>query len=161
GSAAERVAEQLGGYGLAVAAYTGRTEPAQREQLEADLKNNEVKALVATSALGMGYDKGDLAFVIHLGAPSSPIAYYQQVGRAGRAIASARAVLLPSFEDRAIWAYFDSTAFPPKDQVEAVLEEISANGPVSVPDLEGAVNMRRGRLEALLKVLDVEGAVER
>src|SRR5690606_13977093 len=71
-SAAEQVAEQLRGYGLAVAAYTGRTEPAQREQLEADLKNNEVKALVATSALGMGFDKPDLAFVVHLGAPSSP-----------------------------------------------------------------------------------------
>ncbi len=157
----ERVADFLVAQGVDAAAYTGSTDPAERERIEADLKENRLRCVVATSALGMGYDKGDLAFVVHLGAPSSPIAYYQQVGRAGRAIASARAVLLPSFEDRAIWSYFDSTAFPPKDQVEAVLDEIRANGPVSVADLEGAVNMRRGRLEALLKVLDVEGAVER
>ena len=109
----------------------------------------------------MGYDKGDLAFVIHLGSPSSPIAYYQQVGRAGRAIDSARAVLLPTAGDRDIWKYFDSTAFPPQQQVTDVLACIESQGPISVPNLELNVNMSRGRLEALLKVLDVDGAVER
>jgi len=84
-----------------------------------------------------------------------------EVGRAGRAIATARAVLLPANEDRAIWAYFDSTAFPPREVVERVLAVVADRGPIGVPTLEGEVNLRRGRLEALLKVLDVEGAVEK
>ncbi len=158
---AERVAEHLVASGIEAAAYTGATDAAAREQIEAKLKANELRCVVATSALGMGYDKGDLAFVIHLGAPSSPIAYYQQVGRAGRAIDAARAVLLPAAEDRAIWDYFDSTAFPPQDKVEEVLHAVTTQGPITIAGLEAAVNMRRGRLEALLKVLDVEGAVER
>ncbi|GMA31696.1 hypothetical protein GCM10025875_16880 [Litorihabitans aurantiacus] len=109
---AEEVATQLRSAGLDVASYTGRTEPSEREQLEADLLANRVTALIATSALGMGFDKPDLAFVVHLGAPSSPIAYYQQIGRAGRGVASADVVLAPGPEDRAIWDYFGSLAFP-------------------------------------------------
>ena len=157
----ERVAAFLIAEGIAAAAYTGSTPPEERERIEADLKGNRLRCVVATSALGMGYDKGDLAFVIHLGAPSSPIAYYQQVGRAGRAIDSARAVLLPSSEDRAIWHYFDSTAFPREQTVLEVLDAIDRDGPITIAGLELAVNLRRGRLEALLKVLDVEGAVDR
>jgi ATP-dependent DNA helicase RecQ len=155
------VAAFLVSVGIDAAGYTGSTDPADRERIESDLKANRLKAVVATSALGMGYDKPDLAFVVHLGSPPSPIAYYQQVGRAGRAIASARATLLPTPADADIWAYFDSAAFPPADVVERVLAAVAELGPVTVPVLEDAVNLRRGRLEALLKVLDVEGAVER
>src|SRR5690606_5456410 len=97
-AAAEQTASRLREAGYPVSSYTGQTEPAEREQLEADLKENRVKALVATSALGMGFDKPDLGFVIHLGAPPSPIAYYQQVGRAGRAVERADVVLLPGEE---------------------------------------------------------------
>ncbi|MFI2485915.1 RecQ family ATP-dependent DNA helicase [Promicromonospora kroppenstedtii] len=160
-SAAEQVAEQLRGYGLAVAAYTGRTEPAQREQLEADLKNDDVKALVATSALGMGFDKPDLAFVVHLGAPSSPIAYYQQVGRAGRGVDQALVVLLPGTEDKAIWDWFGEQAFPAEGQVRATLDALSGGGTMSTAVLETQVDLRRSRLETMLKVLDVDGAVRR
>ncbi|WP_419702796.1 RecQ family ATP-dependent DNA helicase [Promicromonospora sp. NFX87] len=160
-SAAEQVAEQLRGYGLAVAAYTGRTEPAQREQLEVDLKNNDVKALVATSALGMGFDKPDLAFVVHLGAPSSPIAYYQQVGRAGRGVDQALVVLLPGVEDKAIWDWFGEQAFPAEGQVRATLEALRGGGTMSTAALETQVDLRRSRLETMLKVLDVDGAVRR
>jgi ATP-dependent DNA helicase RecQ len=103
------------------AAYSGRTEDAERQQAEADLLDNRIKALVATSALGMGFDKPDLGFVVHLGAPPSPIAYYQQVGRAGRAVDTADVLLLPGVEDEAIWRYFASLAFPPEDQVDGVL----------------------------------------
>ena len=92
--------------GITVAAYSGQTEDADRRAAEDDLLNNRIKALVATSALGMGFDKPDLGFVIHLGAPASPIAYYQQVGRAGRAVSSADVLLLPGPEDEAIWRYF-------------------------------------------------------
>ncbi|HKY67549.1 MAG TPA: DEAD/DEAH box helicase, partial [Acidimicrobiales bacterium] len=79
------VADWLRGAGHAVAAYSGGTDPAERERIEHALRANELKAVVATSALGMGFDKGDVGFVVHVGAPPSPIAYYQQVGRAGRA----------------------------------------------------------------------------
>jgi ATP-dependent DNA helicase RecQ len=160
-SAAEQVAEQLRGYGLGVASYTGRTEPAQREQLEADLKNNDVKALVATSALGMGFDKPDLAFVVHLGAPSSPIAYYQQVGRAGRGVDQALVVLLPGVEDKAIWDWFGEQAFPAEGQVRVTLDALRGGGTISTAVLETQVDLRRSRLETMLKVLDVDGAVRR
>jgi ATP-dependent DNA helicase RecQ len=157
----ERVARFLEQQGVAAVAYSGATAPEDRERIERDLKANRVKAVVATSALGMGFDKPDLAFVVHLGSPSSPIAYYQQVGRAGRAIGSAWAALLPAAADKDIWAYFDSTAFPDRDVVDRVLTTLSEQGPMAVAALEVAVNLRRGRLEALLNVLDVEGAVGR
>ncbi|WP_062518413.1 RecQ family ATP-dependent DNA helicase [Demequina gelatinilytica] len=160
-SAAEEVASQLRAAGLEVAAYTGQTDPAERERLEGDLKDNRVKALIATSALGMGFDKPDLAFVVHLGAPSSPIAYYQQVGRAGRGVDRAVVVLLPGREDRAIWEWFGSQAFPPEDTVRETLAALPTDSPMSVPALEARVDLRRSRLESMLKVLDVDGAVRR
>src|SRR5262249_32457894 len=93
--AAPDPAEVLRSRGYAVDAYSGKTKDAERCQAEQDLLDNRIKALVATSALGMGFDKPDLGFVVHLGAPPSPIAYYQQVGRAGRAVTSAEVILLP------------------------------------------------------------------
>jgi len=160
-AAAQQVTEYLRGVGLDVRAYTGQTDTAERQAAEADLLANRVKALVATSALGMGFDKGDLAFVVHLGAPSSPIAYYQQVGRAGRATQHAEVVLLPGREDRAIWDYFASMAFPPESEVRAALAALESRGMLSTPALETHVTLRRARLELMLKVLDVDGAVRR
>ncbi|MPV90299.1 RecQ family ATP-dependent DNA helicase [Georgenia ruanii] len=160
-SAAQQVTEQLRAAGHDVRAYTGQTDTAEREQLEADLKANRVKALVATSALGMGFDKPDLAFVIHLGAPSSPIAYYQQVGRAGRGVDRADVVLLPGREDQDIWDYFGSLAFPPEHAVRDALAALAAGGTMSTARLETQVDLRRNRLETMLKVLDVDGAVRR
>ena len=162
-AAAEQTASRLREAGYPVSSYTGQTEPAEREQLEADLKENRVKALVATSALGMGFDKPDLGFVIHLGAPPSPIAYYQQVGRAGRAVERADVVLLPGEEDKAIWDYFGSMAFPRQADVRATLDLLPrlGEGTMSVAALEPLVDLRRTRLEMMLKVLDVDGAVRR
>jgi ATP-dependent DNA helicase RecQ len=161
-SAAEDIAAALREAGHAVRSYTGRTDPADRERLEAALRDNEVKALVATSALGMGFDKPDLGFVLHLGAPSSPVAYYQQVGRAGRATDRADVLLLPGPEDRDIWAYFASASMPRQEQADAVLRALAESGrPLSTVALESIVDVRRARLELLLKVLDVDGAVER
>jgi ATP-dependent DNA helicase RecQ len=123
---------------------------------------NRVKALVATSALGMGFDKPDLGFVVHLGAPQSPVAYYQQIGRAGRGVESAQVVLLPGREDRDIWSYFASLAFPPEGQVRQTLAALEDAGrPLSTSALETRVDLSRGRLESMLKVLDVDGAVRR
>ncbi len=161
-SAAEDVAAALSDAGLPVASYTGRTDPADRERLEGALRRNEVKALVATSALGMGFDKPDLGFVVHLGAPSSPVAYYQQVGRAGRATERAEVLLLPGPEDRDIWSYFASVSMPREEQAEAVLRTLAESGrALSTAALETAVDVRRTPRELLLKVLDVDGAVQR
>ena len=160
-AAATETAEFLRSRGFAVASYTGQVEDADRRAAEQDLLDNKIKALVATSALGMGFDKPDLGFVVHLGAPPSPIAYYQQVGRAGRAVEHAEVVLLPGREDAAIWRYFASLAFPPEEQVRAVLANLSPDRPISTPALEPLVDLRRARLELMLKVLDVDGAVRR
>ena len=158
---ARDLATLLKDLGHDVAAYTGATDPAEREQLEADLLDNRVKALVATSALGMGFDKPDLGFVIHLGAPASPIAYYQQVGRAGRSTASAQVILLPSPQDRDIWSYFASVAFPSEPMVRRVIEVLEQDRAQSTAALEPQVDLGRSRLEMVLKVLDVDGAVRR
>ena len=161
-AAAEDTARLLRDRGYEVRAYTGQTDPDEREESESLLKDNRVKALVATSALGMGFDKPDLGFVIHLGAPSSPVSYYQQVGRAGRATASADVLLLPGVEDRDIWHYFATASMPDRDRAERVLSALSAAGsPLSTPSLEAMVDIRRTPLELLLKVLDVDGAVAR
>jgi ATP-dependent DNA helicase RecQ len=160
-AAATETAEFLRSRGFPVASYTGQVEDADRRAAEQDLLDNKIKALVATSALGMGFDKPDLGFVVHLGAPPSPIAYYQQVGRAGRAVEHAEVVLLPGPEDAAIWRYFASLAFPPEEQVRSVLANLAPDRPVSTPALEPLVDLRRNRLELMLKVLDVDGAVRR
>ncbi|AZS38092.1 ATP-dependent DNA helicase RecQ [Microbacterium lemovicicum] len=159
-SAAEDVARLLREAGHNVRAYTGQTDAGEREEAEAQLKSNEVKALIATSALGMGFDKPDLGFVVHLGAPSSPVAYYQQVGRAGRATENADVLLLPGPEDPDIWHYFATASMPTRERAERVISELGPN-PTSTPALEALVDIRRTPLELLLKVLDVDGAVRR
>lgn len=161
-AAANDTARLLRERGHDVRAYTGQTDTDEREESEALLKDNRVKALVATSALGMGFDKPDLGFVVHLGAPSSPVSYYQQVGRAGRATESADVLLLPGTEDREIWHYFATASMPDRERAERVLAALAdAAGPLSTPALEAVVDIRRTPLELLLKVLDVDGAVAR
>ncbi len=117
---------------------------------------------MATTALSMGYDKPDLSFVIHYQSPPSPVAYYQAVGRAGRAIPHATAILMSGDEDQAIWEYFASAAFPPRKVVEEVLAVLDdAGGPLGPTAIQAQVNLGAGRLDALLKILDVDGVVER
>ncbi|MFE3454662.1 RecQ family ATP-dependent DNA helicase [Nonomuraea sp. NPDC059194] len=160
-AAAHEIAGYLREQGHEVAAYSGQTDPAERLAAEEALLNNKIKALVATSALGMGFDKPDLGFVIHVGAPQSPVAYYQQVGRAGRGVERAEVILLPGTEDRDIWAYFTSLAFPPEPVVRATLQALEQGGVMSTQALETVVDLSRSRLEMMLKVLDVDGAARR
>jgi ATP-dependent DNA helicase RecQ len=160
-AAAEETATLLRDAGHDVRAYTGRLDDADRKDAEEALRSNAVKALVATSALGMGFDKPDLGFVVHLGAPSSPVSYYQQVGRAGRAVESADVLLLPGPEDLAIWQWFATSSMPRQDHASAVLGAMADGGTWSVARLETVADVRRSRLELLLKVLAVDGAVER
>jgi ATP-dependent DNA helicase RecQ len=157
-----RLAEWLSSQGIVAAAYSGGTDRDERERIEAALHANEIKAVVATSSLGMGFDKADLAWVINVGAPASPIAYYQQVGRAGRGVDRAVAVLLPGAEDARIWDYFATVGMPAEETVRQVLDVLAAaETPMSVPALEAATPLRRTRLETMLKILDVDGAVTR
>ena len=160
---AEQVAAWLTGRGIAAEAYTGETATEQRIATEERLLGNERKCVVATSALGMGYDKPDLGFVVHYQAPGSVIAYYQQVGRAGRAIERAEVVLLRGREDRRIQDFFIEQAFPRREIVDTVLGHLDGAGAegVATAELMAQVNVGRGRIEAMLKVLDVEGAVVR
>ncbi|GAA3717939.1 DEAD/DEAH box helicase [Gordonia hankookensis] len=145
-----------------IAAYTGQLDGDSRHRLEDALLRNEVKALVATSALGMGYDKPDLGFVVHVGSPPSPVSYYQQVGRAGRALDDAVVMLLASRADDAIWDHFATATIPDPDRMEVLLDTLAgADGPMSVPQLESSTGFRRGRVELMLKQLAVEGATER
>ncbi len=163
---AERLAaaiREVHGDTVPVAAYTGQLEASRRHELEDDLRANRLKALVATSALGMGYDKPDLGFVVHVGAPPSPVSYYQQVGRAGRAIEHAHAVLLPSDADAGVWDYFATATIPVPEQVRAVLDVLdrSPGEALSVVAIEAQSGVRRGRVELMLKQLAVDGVVDR
>ena len=129
---------------------------AYRQHLEDRLLRNEIKALVATTALGMGYDKPDLGFVVHYQAPSSIVAYYQQVGRAGRNIPHAVGVLMAGTEDDDIHDYFRRSAFPPEPSVTEILGALEESDGLSARQLEGTVNLRKGRIEQVLKLLSVE-----
>ncbi|HEY0454417.1 RecQ family ATP-dependent DNA helicase [Actinophytocola sp.] len=161
-AAAQEVSSFLRDHGYAVSAYSGKTDPTARERIEQDLLANRIKAVAATSALGMGFDKPDLGFVIHLGAPPSPIAYYQQIGRAGRGVERAEVLLLPGTEDQDIWAYFASLAFPAERVVRQVLDVLAeADRPLSTAAIEPRCDLSRSRLDMVLKVLDVDGAVHR
>jgi len=157
---AELVAGWLSAHGIAAAAYSGEVDSERRIAVEESLLANDLKVVVTTSALGMGYDKPDLGFVVHYQAPGSVIAYYQQVGRAGRAVAHADVILLRGAEDKRIQDFFIEQAFPRRELVGRVLERIGSDG-ASTPELTAEVNLGRGRIEAMLKVLDVEGAVAR
>jgi ATP-dependent DNA helicase RecQ len=156
----ERLTDYLGSLGHQVAAYSGARTTDERELIEDQLRSNQLKAVVATSALGMGYDKPDLAFCIHVGSPASPVAYYQQIGRAGRALDEAFAVLLPAESDDAIWEHFATAGVPDEGRVSLILTALE-DGPKSVLSLESTTAIRRGRLEGLLKILAVDDVVAR
>lgn len=160
---AEQVAEWLRQKGIvAQAYYSGVEHPdfagsnAYRVFLEDQLLDNQIKALVATTALGMGYDKPDLGFVVHYQAPGSIVAYYQQVGRAGRAIDHAVGVLMSGREDDDIQEYFRNSAFPDESHVHAILRALGESDGLAVRDIEEAVNLRQGQIEKVLKLLSVE-----
>ena len=158
---ARRVSDWLQSQGLDVQSYMGgsgnQEERDEREQMENALQENRVKALVATVALGMGYDKPDLAFVIHYQTPASVVHYYQQVGRAGRGLEAAHGVLLSGVEDTEITDFFIRSAFPTRDEVRQVIDAL-VNEPegLSVPQLLQAVNVTQNRVEQTIKLLSLE-----
>lgn len=152
-----RVAEWLRSRGIDVAAYTAGEPDERREQLEQELVANQLKVLVATTALGMGFDKPDLAFVVHYQAPGSVVAYYQQVGRAGRSLATAYGVLLAGSEDMDITSHFIDTAFPSRAEVEEVIGALEdAPDGLSVPEIERRSNVKNTRIQKAIQLLSLE-----
>ncbi|MCT4610979.1 MAG: helicase-related protein [Pelagimonas sp.] len=160
---AEQVAMWLQYKGIEAKAYHGNVvsddfadSNVYRIHLEDLLMNNQIKVLVATSALGMGYDKPDLAFVFHYQAPGSVVAYYQQVGRAGRGITNSVGVLLSGEEDHQIQEFFRRSAFPPELHVNDILQALSDSDGLSTTELEAQTNLSRGQIEKALKLLRAE-----
>lgn len=153
---AYRVSGWLTRNGIAAEAYHSDVADDRRRHLEDRLLSNQIKALVATTALGMGYDKPDLGFVVHFQAPGSIIGYYQQVGRAGRAIDRAVGVVLSGEEDGRIHEFFRRTAFPDEGWVASILDALEDSDGLSTRELETAINLRYGQIEKALKFLSVE-----
>jgi ATP-dependent DNA helicase RecQ len=159
---AERVSEWLQTHDLHAKAYHadisgGQENASVREELERQLLNNEIKALVATVALGMGFDKPDLGFVIHFQRPASVVHYYQQVGRAGRALEDAYGILMCGEEDDAVADYFIRNAFPPQQHISAMLRVLEeSDSGLSIPSLQGVLNLRKSQIEKTLQFLAIE-----
>lgn len=158
---AEAVGAWLTSSGISTAVYTGPTPHNQRIAIEQALTEGDLKVVVATSALAMGYDNPRIEFVVHYQTPGSPIAYYQQVGRAGRSVPESFGVLLAGWEDENIQDWFIETAFPTEPETAQVLRRLQEAPGTTVSGLEAAVNLRRSRIEAMLKILEVERAVYR
>jgi ATP-dependent DNA helicase RecQ len=157
---AQRVAKWLQSRGIRAEAYhAGDNAHLDRPALEQALLNNEIKALVATVALGMGFDKPDLGFVIHFQRPGSVVAYYQQVGRAGRAVDRAYSILLSGREDDEIQDYFIESAFPSPQTMIGVLNALAQTDGLSLNEILDRVNVTRSMAEKALKLLEVDGAI--
>ena len=156
------VADWLTSQGIEVEAYFGSLDNESRIEAERRLQTNEIKALVATTALGMGYDKPDLSFVVHFQSPGSPVAYYQQVGRAGRALETSRGILLRGVEDEQIQDWFIEQAFAEEHLVNDIVQAFdSFDGPVPLMRIQVKLNVKIGTLELVVKQLDVDGVLER
>ncbi len=167
----ERVTKWLKSQGISAEAYHAGNDASatqagagamkmDREALEKALLGNEVKALVATVALGMGFDKPDLAFVIHFQRPGSVVAYYQQVGRAGRAVDRAYGILLSGSEDDDIQDYFIESAFPAPETMTSILDAVGASNGLSINELLARVNVSRSMADRALKLLEIDGAIK-
>jgi len=153
----DRVAQWLQSQGIDARAYSGESESSSREEMEQDLLDNKIKVLVATSALGMGFDKPDLGFVIHYQRPMSIVHYYQQVGRAGRSLNLAYGILFAGEEDQDIVEYFIQTAFPKEEQVVTILEELEkSDDGLSVPMIESRTNLSRSQIEKVINLISVD-----
>ncbi|WP_225739322.1 RecQ family ATP-dependent DNA helicase [Psychrobacter sp. FME13] len=152
----EIVAGFLRTKGIDAYAYHSNIDNNSKVQLEKGLISNSIKALVATSALGMGFDKPDLSFVIHYQAPGNVVEYYQQVGRAGRGIEHAIGIMMLGEDDARIQKYFIDNAFPKEDQINTLLAVIEKHDGVKLTQLEPLVNFSKGKIEDILKFLSIE-----
>jgi ATP-dependent DNA helicase RecQ len=152
-----RVAQWLKQHSIRAEAYNA--DVSDRAELEQALLNNQLKALVATVALGMGFDKPDLGFVIHFQRPGSVVHYYQQVGRAGRAMDEAYGILLSGREDDEVQDYFIETAFPDMTDMRQVVRTLEGSEGLTIYAILDRVNLTYSAVEKILKLLEVDGVI--
>ena len=139
--------------------YYAAVDKEEKIEIIEKFMNNQIKVLVATVAFGMGFDKGDISFVIHFQKPGNIVAYYQQIGRAGRAIDKAYAILFCGSEDDEINNYFIDSAFPTEREMNSVINLVSQNQGLTMTDFEKNINMKRVKLEKCIKYLLVNGDI--
>lgn len=151
-----RLADWLRHRGINAVAYNSEVSSEQREKIEQDLLVNKIKVVIGTTALGMGFDKPDLGFVIHYQRPGSVVHYYQQVGRAGRAVDTAYGILFCGKEDDDIIEYFIEQAFPPQCYVDSILQALSQHNGLTIDELQAKVDVPKKRIEHALKYLLTE-----
>ncbi|MBN2303298.1 MAG: RecQ family ATP-dependent DNA helicase [Anaerolineae bacterium] len=159
-----RVSKWLNRQGFNTKPYYSQVEQdtgENRVDLEQQLLNNEVKALVASVALGMGFDKPDLHFVIHYQYPGSIIGYYQQIGRAGRGIEQAHIILIHGPGDEEIQEYFIETAFPKPQHVQQAIDALAGTDGLTRNDLMRHINVKPSTLEKILTHLEIENIVQK
>lgn len=142
-----------------IEAYAYHSKSKDKEELENKFNKNEIKALIATTALGMGYDKPDISFVIHFQRPTSILEYYQQIGRAGRGISDADAILLTGFEDDKIAEYFRKNAFPEVELLENILDKLESKENVSLNELIQEINQKESKIKSALKQLEARDLI--
>jgi|TARA_Y100000294_G_scaffold177838_1_gene205154 ATP-dependent DNA helicase RecQ len=161
---AYRVSEWLKLVGIDSYHYWGGTIPDEEgddlsPQLEQDLIDNDIKVLIATSALGMGFDKPDLSFVVHYQSPGSAVAYYQQVGRAGRAVDESYGILLHGNEDDEILDYFLKEAFPTEEESNEIIQHLESVDEARLGDIKKSLNLKDGRISKAIKHLEIDGFI--
>ncbi len=159
--ACEELSEFLNENGIPARPYYSRNREDEKLNIQAEelFRENRIKALVATVKLGMGYDKGDISFVIHYQMPANIVSYYQQIGRAGRSIDRAYVFLMSGTEDEDILEYFIETAFPSERDLRAVYERIACEPGIGRSGLSASLNLRPSRLEKALAFLLNDGHI--
>lgn len=145
--------------GYACESYYAAVDKEKKTEIIDKFMDNQIKVLVATIAFGMGFDKKDISFVIHFQKPANIVAYYQQIGRAGRDIERAYAILFCGSEDDEINNYFIDSAFPTEKSMDEVINLVLQNPGFRMADFEKNMNMKRGRIEKCIKYLLVNGDI--
>lgn len=153
------VANWLSSNGISCKPYYADLTPEEKEETAALFVNNKIKALSATVAFGMGYDKPDIGFVIHFQRPGNIVAYYQQIGRAGRQIPKAYAILLYGEEDDIINEYFIESAFPTEEVMNKIIEIISNNPGIKKNGIQRYANIKYAHIDKCIKYLEVNGDI--
>lgn len=155
----ETITDFLKNLDIKAAAFHSKLPPEQAEQVELDFYSDVIKCIVATSKLGMGYDKDNVSFIIHFGCPKNIISYYQQIGRAGRKLPSARVILLFAPSDIEVLKYFNDHSFPDKQQTIAVWEYLQEN-PCTLYELMKQFNISMGAMNQILSYLDDKNVIQ-
>jgi ATP-dependent DNA helicase RecQ len=154
---AERVREEAG---RSAEHYHGGMRAKERTAAQDRFMAGEVDVMVATTAFGMGIDKPDVRWVIHVDVPESIDSYYQEVGRAGRDGAPADAILLWRVADLGLRKFFAGGGGADPDELERVAVVLTAaGGPVDEAALRDQLEFTDTRLLKVVTRLEDVGAV--